>query len=147
MPVDTTASVHIERPSSVVAEYLLDPANDPRWIGGIRTARPLGAGPIGVGTQVERVASFLGRDIEYVNEIVELTDDHLTMRSVRSPFPMRVTYGYESAGPSRTRAWVRVEGDPSGLYGLASPLLNKAVNRSISGDVKRLKRILESHSP
>jgi uncharacterized membrane protein len=144
MPVDTTASIVIDRPASVVAAYLRDPTNDPHWIGGIRSARQVGSGPIGVGTQVARVATFLGREIQYVNEIVELTDDHLTMRSVRSPFPMRVTYGFDQTGSTTTRAWVRVEGDASGLYGLAAPLLNRAVHRSISGDVKRLKRILEA---
>jgi len=144
MPVDTTASIVIERPASDVAAYVRDPDNDPRWIGGIRSARQLGDAPIGVGTQVERVAGFLGQRIEYVNEIVELTTSRLTMRSVRSPFPRRVTYGFDETGPSTTRAWVRVEGEASGLYGLAAPLLNRAVHRSISSDVKRLKKLLET---
>jgi uncharacterized membrane protein len=144
MPVDTTASIDIQRPAEDVAAFLREPDNDPVWIGGIKSARLLGSRPVGVGSQVERVATFLGQKIEYVNEIVELTPSKLVMRSVRSPFPMRVTYGYDAIGPSLTRAWVRVEGDASGIYGLAAPLMNRAVKRSITSDVKRLKRLLES---
>ena len=102
MPVDVTATGTIGRPREQVAAYLRDPANDPDWIGGIRSARLLTPGPVGVGSQVERVAGFLGRRVEYVNEITELTADRLAMRSVRSPFPMRVTYGHRDAGNGTT---------------------------------------------
>jgi hypothetical protein len=30
------------------------------------------------------VATFLGQHVDYVNEIVALTDNHVTMRSLRS---------------------------------------------------------------
>jgi uncharacterized membrane protein len=143
MTVDSLARLRINRPQAEVASYLRDPDNDPRWIGGISSARLLTPEPIDVGAQVERVASFLGRRIEYVNQIVELGPDQLVMRSVRSPFPMRVTYGFAAAGPDATDVSVRVEGDASGLYSLAGPLLNRAVTRNISGDLRRLKRLLE----
>jgi hypothetical protein len=35
-----------------------------------------------VGSQVERVASFLGRRVEYVNEITELTGDLRNLKQV-----------------------------------------------------------------
>ena len=56
------------------------------WIGGLRCARLLTPGQVAVGSQIERVASFLGRRVQYVNEVTELTGDRLVMRSVRSPF-------------------------------------------------------------
>jgi len=143
MTVDTTARLRINRPHADVADFMRNPDNDPTWIGGIQTARLLTPEPVGVGSHVERVASFLGRKIEYVNEVVELSADQLVMRSVRSPFPMRVTYGFAAAGSDATDASVRVEGDPSGLYSLAAPLLNRAVQRTIAGDLRRLKRLLE----
>ena len=84
---ESHATASIDRPRDQVAAYLRDPANDTTWIGGIRSARLLTPGPVTVGSQVERVASFLGRRVQYVNEITELTADRLAMRSVRSPFP------------------------------------------------------------
>jgi uncharacterized membrane protein len=147
MAVDVTANGSIDRPQDQVAAYLRDPANDPDWIGGIRSARLLTPGPVKVGSQVERVAGFLGRRIQYVNEITELTADRLAMRSVDSPFPMRVTYGHRDAGNGTTEVSVRVEGDAGRFYALAAPLLGLAVRRSITRDLCNLKQILESRPP
>ena len=147
MPVDVTAIGTIARPRDEVAAYLRDPSNDTSWIGGLRSARLLTPGPVTVGSQVERVASFLGRRIRYVNEITELTDDQLAMRSVRSPFPMRVTYGHHDAGGAATEVSVRVEGNAGRFYALAAPLLGVAVRRSITRDLRNLKRVLEGPRP
>ncbi|HEX8131878.1 MAG TPA: SRPBCC family protein [Actinomycetes bacterium] len=143
MPVDVTATKTIDRPCDEVAAYLRDPANDTRWIGGIRSARLLTPGPVAIGSQVERIASFLGRRVEYVNEITELTADRLVMRSVRSPFPMQVTYRHRNAGDSTTEVSVRVEGDAGRFYALVGPLLGLAVRRSIARDLRNLKWVLE----
>jgi uncharacterized membrane protein len=144
MAVDVTAAITVERPREEVAAHLRDPANDPGWIGGLRSARLLTPPPVGVGSQVERVASFLGRRVEYVNEVTELTPDRLAMRSVRAPFPMRVTYGFREAGAGATEVSVRVQGDTGRFYALAGPFLATAVHRSVSRDLRTLKRVLES---
>ena len=144
MAIDTTAVITVGHPRQEVAAYLTDPANDPRWIGGLRSARLLTAPPVGVGSQVERVARFLGRRVEYVNEITELSGTRLAMRSVRSPFPMRVTYGFEDAGAAGTEVSVRVEGDAGRMYRLADPVLARLVRRSVRRDLRTLKRVLEA---
>ena len=146
MAVDVTVTASIDRPRDQVAAYLRDPANDTDWIGGLRSARLLTPGPVTVGSQVERVAGFLGRRVEYVNEITELTDDRLAMRSVRSPFPMRVAYGHRDAGDGTTEVSVRVQGDAGRFYALVSPLLGLAVRRSVSRDLRNLKQALEARS-
>jgi uncharacterized membrane protein len=143
MPVDVTATATIDRPREEVAAYLRDPANDTAWIGGVRNARLLTPGPVAVGSRVERVAGFLGRRIHYVNEVTELTGDRLVMRSVRSPFPMRVTYGHRQASDGATEVSVRVEGDAGRFYALAAPLLGLAVRRSIGRDLRNLRQVLE----
>ena len=146
MAVDVTVTASIDRPRDQVAAYLRDPANDTDWIGGLRSARLLTPGPVTVGSQVERVAGFLGRRVEYVNEITELTDDRLAMRSVRSPFPMRITYGHRNARDGTTQVSVRVQGDAGRFYALVSPLLGLAVRRSVSRDLRNLKQALEARS-
>jgi len=134
----------IERGRQDVARYATDPANDPVWIGGITEAQMLTDPPLAEGTRVRRVASFLGKRIEYVNEVVELRPDSLlAMRSVQSPFPMRVTYEFKEA-PGGTLARIRVQGKPEGLYRLAGPAMAPAVRRSITRDLKTLKRLMES---
>lgn len=121
----------------------MDHRNDPVWIGGVSESELLGEPPIVEGSRVRRVASFLGKRIEYVNEVDRLEPGSLmVMRSVKGPFPMRVTYGFED-DRAGTRARVRVEGDPKPAYCLAQPLMARAVKRSISADVRRLKSELE----
>jgi hypothetical protein len=147
MGIDVHAQTEISAERTRVAAFAMDPGNDPAWIGGIQEARWLTEPPLRVGTRVGRLASFLGRRTEYVLEVDELEPGaRLRMVSVKGPFPMTVTYAFEDTGPSRTRATIRVEGDASGFYGLASSLLARAVRRSIMGDLQRLAKLLEGRT-
>ncbi len=122
---------------------MIDHRNDPIWIGGISDSELLGEPPIAVGSRVRRVASFLGKRIEYVNDVTRLEPGALLeMRSVKSPFPMTVTYAFEDEGGG-TRTSVRVQGDPSALYRIAGPLLARRVRGSVQGDLDRLRGLLE----
>jgi uncharacterized protein YndB with AHSA1/START domain len=144
MPIDVMAESTIARPREEVAAFAMEAENDTRWIGGIRRARRLTAGLTAVGTRVERVAHFMGRRVEYVMEVEELVPgERIVMRSIKSPFPMRVTYSFEERDGA-TVARVRVQGGPEGFYRIAGGLMAPAVKRSIQGDVKRLKEIIES---
>jgi carbon monoxide dehydrogenase subunit G len=144
MSVDVTVEQAIARDRDTVARFVMDPANDTRWIKALTSVRTLnGDAPAGVGTQVERVASFLGRRIEYVNEIVALEPGRrLAMRSVKAPFPMEVTYELEDAGDG-TLIRIRAAGDAGGFYRIAGPLLGKAVRRGVARDLAELKRVME----
>jgi hypothetical protein len=98
MTLDVTTDLVINRPRDEVAAYVTDPAHDPIWIGGIREAEMLTPPPVAEGTRVRRVARFLGRRIEYVLEIAHLDrETEVAMRSVKSPFPMNVKYGFADA--------------------------------------------------
>jgi hypothetical protein len=135
MSIDITAEVHVKRDPAAVATYMTDPANDPEWIGGLREATLLGDPPLAVGSRVRRVAYFLGRRVEYVNEVLALDDSHLDMRSVVAPFPMHITYTFEARdGGTRVRNHVR-----GGGVRLVAPL----VRRNVQKDLNRLRDILE----
>ena len=137
MSIDITARVHVDRDPAAVAAYMTDPANDPEWIRGLREAELLGDGPVTVGSRVRRVAYFLRRRVEYVNEIVALDDAQLDMRSIQAPFPMRITYRFEPAPGGGTDVSNRVRG---GGVRLLAPL----VRRNVQRDLERLRRRLES---
>jgi uncharacterized membrane protein len=127
-----------------VAAYAMDPGNDASWIGALTEVKVLTSGPVGVGTRVERVARFLGKRIEYVNEIKEfIPARRLAMQSVKAPFPMTVTYEFEPAPGGGTLMRIATGGDASGFYRLAGPLLNRQVERGVARDLERLKAILE----
>ena len=141
MSIDVVAEVHVGRPRERVAAYMTDPANDPEWIGGLREARLLGDGPVGEGSRVARVASFLGRRVEYVNEITRLEPGVLEMRSVKAPFPMHITYTFDPGdGGTVVRNHVRGGG---GWLSLGSPAFAPLVKRSVQRDLERLRDVLE----
>ena len=144
MGIDVTSEILVDRPRSEVADYVLDPANDPIWIGGISEAAIVGDGPVAPGVRVERIASFFGRRIGYTNEVQQLDPRRLlVMQSVAGPFPMRVSYEFEDADEG-TLVRVRNEGEARGFFRVFGPLLGPLVNRSVSKDLRALKRILES---
>lgn len=145
MPIDIVAETVIDRPRDAVARFAMDPANETRWIGGIRSSRQLTDGPIGAGAEVERVAAFLGRRIEYVLRVVEHEPTRLiVMASSRGPFPMRVTYAFADADGGGTRVHNRVQGETAGFYRLAAPLMAGQVRRSLARDLATLKRLMEA---
>jgi hypothetical protein len=142
--IDVTAAETIRAPREQVASYVIDNRNDPSWIGGISESVLLGGGTVGVGSDVRRVASFLGRRIEYVNRVEELQRGRLLrMRSVRSPIPMEVTYAFEDGAGGCTTTSIRVRGEPGAMYRLAGPLLARQVRRSVARDLRTLRAILE----
>jgi uncharacterized membrane protein len=141
--IDVVAEVHVRRPREQVAAYMNDPANDHEWIGGLREARLLGDGPLAEGSRVERVASFVGRRVEYVNEITRLEPGRtLEMRSVKAPFPMHIMYTFEDRdGGTVVRNHVRGGG---GLLSLGSPIFAPMVKRNVQKDLERLRELLEA---
>lgn len=137
-------TVEIDRPPEAVTAYAFEPANDPTWIGGIRTAELETPPPLSRGSRVRRLARFLGQRIPYVMEVRDLVPGRrMVMHAVESPFPMDVTYEFEPAGRAGTRARIRVAGAPGGYYRLAGPLLPGLVRRSVTADLRRLKARLE----
>jgi len=146
MSIDVSVETTIGRPREEVARFVMDPANDPVWIGGISEARTVTDGPLAPGSRVARAASFLGKRIEYVNEIDELMPgERLVMHSVAGPFPMRITYEFaDREGGAVAR--IRVEGDAGGFYAVGAPLLRRKVRRSVAADLATLKGLLEGRS-
>ena len=146
MAMDVKAGVFINRSRHDVASYAMNPENDPVWITGIVEARMLTEPPLAEGTQVQRLATFLGKRIEYVLEVAEYDPQALlAMRSVKGPFPMKVAYKFEEEGGG-TLARIRIQGEATGFYKLAGPVMSRAVKRNITNDLSMLKDLLESRA-
>ena len=145
MAIDVTAPVRIEAPPSAVAAVEFDPARDPEWIGGVDRVEHVTPPPIALQSQVRRIGGFLGRPIEWVMRIEVLEPDrHVGMHALKSPFPMDVDYILEPFDDGRaTQASIRIRGEGKGMYGLPGPLLGPMIRRSVTGDLRRLKRIVE----
>ena len=145
MAVDISVQIVINEPREEVAAFASDPDNDPVWIGGIVEAKTLTDPPFGKGTKVARVASFLGRRMEYEPEVVEYEPNALVSMKAESPFPMTIRYEFADAAGGM-KMTIRVQGGGSGFYSVAVPLLSMMVRRNVSQDLKRLKEPLESEA-
>ena len=144
MDVDVLTEVVIDRPVAEVWRYAAEPDNAPAWYANIRSARWRTAPPLAIGSQFDFVASFLGRQLAYTYEVVELVaEQRLRMRTSDGPFPMETTYTWEPDGPDRTRMTLRNRGRPSGFASVAAPVLAQAMRRANRDDLKRLKAQLE----
>ena len=144
MPIDVRVETLIHRSRDEVTSYAMNPDNDAEGISGIVAAKMLTEPPMGTGTQVSRVAKFLGKRIEYVLEVVEYDPGSLMqMKSIKGPFPMEVSYQFQETGDG-TLARIHVKGEASGFFKIAGPIMARSVKKSVSNDLKALKQIMES---
>ncbi len=142
MPVDVTVSRFIPAPIEVVAAYAGDPTNAPTWYANIRSVRWRTDPPISLGSQVDFVARFLGREIAYTYEVTELIPgSRLVMATRQGPFPMRTTYTWELRD-SGTVMTLRNDGDPQGFAALAAPIMQRAMRRAMTADLAHLEAVV-----
>ena len=142
--IRTATSIEIERPASEVFEFVSEFPNNPKWQRGqvacIWTSDP----PLGVGSTYDQHARFLGKDLVNRFEVVELDPgSRVKLTSRGGTFPLTITRTVEPLGERRCRFTEAVEGDPSGVYRIAEPLLRVMVKRTIARDFPVLKSLLE----
>lgn len=144
--VDVTSEVVIHRPLNVVAEFAGDPTNAPRWYSNIRSVTWNTAPPLHVGSRLDFVAVFLGRELAYTYQVSELRPGaRLEMTTADGPFPMTTCYTW-TAVDGGTRMTLRNHGEPSGFAALGAPVVAAAMRRANRLDLEQLKRVLEGMS-
>jgi uncharacterized membrane protein len=145
--VDVRTEIVINRPCDEVAAYAADPSNAPRWYANISSVTWRTPPPAAVGSRMDFVAHFLGRQLAYTYEVTELVPGRkLVMRTAQGPFPMQTTYTWEPLDGARTRMTLRNHGEPSGFARIATPVLAAAMRRANTKDLAAVKRILEHES-
>jgi hypothetical protein len=128
--VDVVTSIVIDRPRSVVAEFSVDPDNATKWYRNIKSAVLKTSRPLRIGTRVDFVAHFLGRELVYTYEFKEFEPGtKLVMETSSGPFRMETTYQWEDAADGATRMVLRNRGYPSGFSTLLAPLMSLAMKR------------------
>ncbi len=142
--IKVETKVLIERPSDEVFAYISNFENNPKWQSGQLEARFTSEGPLGVGSTYDQVAKFLGRRIVSTFEVLEYEPNRKVKASSTSgSFPITFTRMAEPRGEGAEVTAI-IEGDASGFFKLAEPLLKRMVQSSVDADYQNLKRILES---
>ena len=143
MGIDVKPQVLIRRPRPEVAAFMFEPRNDTIWTTGVVESRPLTDGPLRTGSRVERITKFLGRRFGYQYEVVAADSERYVEMRVEEPFPMQIRYELEDA-PEGTLASIRAQGDATGFFRIAGPLMGRMVRRNITNDLETLKKHLET---
>jgi hypothetical protein len=145
MGVDVQVETTIRRAPEVVAEFAGDPTNAPQWYANIRSVHWRTPPPVGVGSRMDFVASFLGRRLAYTYEVVEWEPARrLVMRTTDGPFPMETVYTWEPVGDASTRMTLGNRGEPTGFSRFTAPMMERAMRRATTKDLARLRVILEA---
>jgi hypothetical protein len=98
-----------------------------------------------VGSRVQFVARFLGRQLQYTYEIAAFAPgERLVMRTSDGPFAMETSYTWADAGSGGTKMALRNRGKPAGFSKLVAPIMAPAMRRANRQDLRRLKAILEA---
>ena len=146
MPVDVVTEIVIDRPPASVAAFASDPTNAPKWYVNINSVEWKTEPPVRVGSRVAFTARFMGRQLAYTYEVVELVPDaKFVMRTAEGPFPMETTYTWQPVGNGSTRMTLRNRGEPSGFSKITAPLMASAMARATRKDLALLKRLLEGN--
>jgi carbon monoxide dehydrogenase subunit G len=138
------ASIHIERTQDDIWAFVGDPDNLPVWNSAVVTAEA--DGPFAKGTRINGQVKFLGKRMDYVNEVTEFdAPNRSEYRSLESPFPFHGGTILEPDG-NGTKLTTFLESDNiGGFFGkLGDPIVAKMYGRQMRSDLENLKEILES---
>jgi uncharacterized membrane protein len=145
MVVDVTTEIEIDRSRSEVDRYVSDPDTAPEWYENIKSIEWKTARPLSVGARFAFVAQFLGRRLAYTYEVREhVPGRRFVMSTAEGPFPMETTYSWRDSPSGGTVMTLRNRGNPSGLRGIAAPMMAAAMRRANRKDLTRLKSLLET---
>ena len=140
-PIIVDISRTIDAPATDVFDLLSDFERNPTWQKGMRSCRWTTEPPLRVGSTYVQEAAFLGRPIHSTFEVLEYEPDRLVKATtVAGSFPITFT---RTVTPTDAGAVVeaRIEGDASGFFRIATPLMRFMVRRSIEADYSRLEKL------
>jgi len=141
--ITINSSATINRPASDVFEFVRNQENARLWLGGWLETRPTSETE-GVGYTWVDVVEVLGRRVETEYEVTELEPGRkIAFKSIHGTFPINGAYAFTPAGDA-TDVNFKIEGESSGFFKLADPLLNRLLQRQWDTNLANIKDVLES---
>lgn len=142
--LQVTSGCVVRRDPEDVFAVLSDFEQNPTWQNGMVECTFLTEPPLRVGSRYRQRARFAGRDIHSTFEVIELEPGRrVKATTIEGTFPITFTRSVEPHGEG-TRVRAIVEGDASGVFRIAVPIMRAMVKRSVDRDYARLKELLES---
>jgi len=139
-------TIEINKPVEIVFNYLSTHENHKYIFKANIDCRQITEGPMGVGTKVSNIASFLGNRMEEHFEIVTFEKNRKIAKKTLpgSTHPNEDCFIFTALDEDRTQLELHIIGWPKGilkhLLFIVRPLFKKAVNK----DLKNLKKLVET---
>jgi hypothetical protein len=141
--MDLSASVGVARPAGEVFAYISEPVNNPVWQKGMHRCEWLSDPPIAVGSQYRQEASFVGKAVVSVFEVVEYVPGiSITFEAIQSTFPIRARRWVEDGGDGTCQVSALIEGGPS-VPRFLEDTVGRIAQRLVRKDYKRLAATLQ----
>ncbi len=145
--INVRGSVDIARPLDEVFAYMTRLDELPKWLDGVREAKPLSPDPTAIGSRVCHTNEFMGRTFESVFEVLEWHDNERTVFKVISgPLRGESTQKFEPIGTAATRVTIEVVGDGTGALKLGNFIAKRAAQRQVDRSLDNVKALLEGAS-
>ncbi|WP_099363931.1 SRPBCC family protein [Fredinandcohnia onubensis] len=145
--VNVVTEITINCPISKVSEYATNPDHAPEWYVNINSVEWKTPKPLRLGSQIAFKASFLGRELAYVYEIVEfIPQKKFAMKTANGPFPMETIYTFQAIDENHTRMILQNKGNPKGFNKFMSLFMPVMMRRANIKDLKKIKANLERQS-
>jgi uncharacterized membrane protein len=141
--ITVNISIDINQSPDKVFSFLSDFENNPKWQNGMKVCSWTTEPPLRIGSTYSQEASFLGRPILSQFEVIAYEPGRMVKAtSPTGTFPITFTRSVKPHGAG-TRVRALIEGDSSGVFRLAEPIMARMVRKSIEADYVRLKALLE----
>ncbi len=142
--ISVTINVKINHPAGKTFAFIAHPENNPKWQGGMKKCTITTDGPLGVDSEYEQIAEFMGKPILTTFRITQYEPGRLIKgESIVSTFP--ITFKRMVTGDQQlSNVTAIVTGEPKGLMGMLPFLTRWMIKRSITKDYQNLKQLLES---
>ena len=139
-------SVVINQPVSKVFDYVINKDNDHLWQTNVVEAQVTSKEPMGVGSNIRWVQSFLGKRIESNFEVVEFEPNKICRyRSTSGPVKVEGLYTFEIVdGGTKFTYTVLGEEQQQGFFKLEWAITSKIYKRQLSAFLRNLKDLLEA---
>ena len=138
-----SATRQIARPAPAVFEFVAEVSNNPVWQKGMKRCEWITDGPVALGSQYRQEASFLGRSIVSVFEVVEFEPGaRVVIDTIESTFPIRVERRVDAVDDASCRVTATIDGGPK-VPRFLRGVMGRMAQRSVDRDYDRLVEHLE----
>jgi len=136
-------SIIINRPVEEVWKFISNVENIPKWNRGTRKGRVTSDGTIGIGTTVQYLRQFLGRQMLVKLQVSEyIPNKMIALKLNAGRITAQTGFTFESV-EGGTRLTHPSEIELGGLWKLITSILNPMLERDGREDMANIKRLIE----